>query len=359
MTTSRAPYMEWAKTRPRARIDLASSNLLGCTLDDLPGAREAVDLAGESPRGYRPLVEAIASRYGVEPDGVATAGGCSGANFLAMAALLQAGDEVLLEHPNYDPLAGTARLLGARVATFQRRFEDGYRIDPGRVAEAIGPRTRLIVVTDPHNPSGVAAAPEELAGLARVAERAGVPVLVDEVYLDAVPGKSRAPAAAGSPRFVSTSSLTKAYGLASLRCGWIIASPAIIREARGVRDVVDVWAPIPADRLSVVAFGNLASLADRSRRIVTANRTRFETFLAQESALACVWPGGPLAFPRFVDGRDAGPFARRLFEEHGVAVVPGSFFDAPAHFRVSLGGDPGAVDEGLAAIASVLRADAR
>ena len=94
MTVSRAPYMEWARHRPSPEVDLAGSNLLPCTLDDLPCAREALEIAGESPDGYPPLVEAIAGRYGVAADRVATAGGCSGANFLACAALLETGDEV-------------------------------------------------------------------------------------------------------------------------------------------------------------------------------------------------------------------------------------------------------------------------
>ncbi len=109
MTQSRAPYMEWAKKRPLPAIDLAGSNLLACSLSDLPGAREAVDIAGESPDGYAPLIEAIATYSGVPPERVATAGGCSGANFLAIAALVEAGEEVLIESPNYDPLPGAAR----------------------------------------------------------------------------------------------------------------------------------------------------------------------------------------------------------------------------------------------------------
>ncbi len=357
MTHSRAPYMEWAKTRPAARIDLAVSNLMACSLLDLPGAREAVDLAGESPDGYRPLVEAIAARYGVLPDNVATAGGCSGANFLVMAALLEPGDEVLIESPNYDPLPGTARLLGASVATFQRRFEDGYRIDADRVAAAIGRRTRLIVVTSPHNPSGVVADEQDLSALARAAERVGVPVLVDEVYLDAVFEGRPAPAASRSAALISTNSLTKAYGLASLRCGWSIASPEITRRVRRVRDVVDVWGPIPADRISVLAFENLDRLAERARRIVEGNLARARAFLAGRSDLDCVAPRGTLAFPRFHGGRDAASFVGRLFQDHGVAVAPGAFFDSPAHFRVSLGGDPAKLDEGLAAISRCLDED--
>src|SRR5258708_39541457 len=94
-----APYMEWAKTREAAELDLAGSNILACALDDLPGARAAVDLTGANDNGYRPLAEAIAARYGVNADLVTTAGGTSGADFLVPAAPLRPGDDGLVERP--------------------------------------------------------------------------------------------------------------------------------------------------------------------------------------------------------------------------------------------------------------------
>src|SRR4051812_1773872 len=150
-----APYMEWAKTRPTPEIDLAGSNILACSLDDLPGARDAVALSGANDDGYRPLMEAIAARYGVDVGRVTTAGGTSGANFLVYAALLEPGDDVLVERPGYDPLLGAARLLGAATTRFDRRFEDGYALDPDLVRRAITAHTRIIVITSPHNPTGV------------------------------------------------------------------------------------------------------------------------------------------------------------------------------------------------------------
>jgi hypothetical protein len=136
---SRAPYMEWAKTRPRPAWDLAGSNLLGCTLDDLPEAREALELSGSNDDGYVPLVEAIARRYGVAADRLALATGTSGANFLACAALLEPGDQVLMERPGYDPLIAAATMAGATVTRFERRFEDRYALDPDAVRAAITP----------------------------------------------------------------------------------------------------------------------------------------------------------------------------------------------------------------------------
>jgi hypothetical protein len=346
--------MEWAKSRPKPAIDLAGSNLLACSIDDLPGAREAVDVAGESPDGYPPLIEAIAQRYGTAPECVATASGCSGANFLACAAILETDDEVLVETPFYDPLPAAARMLGARVATFERRFETGYDIDPGVVAAAMTPKTRLIILSNPHNPSGALAAPESLRAIGRLAEKHGCRILVDEVYLDTVFDPSATSVSRLSPVFIGSNSLTKSYGLASLRCGWTLASPEITTRIRRARDIVDVWAPMPADRLAVVAFRNMKHLARRARRIVEINRRRVADWIGNRSDLEWVESRATIAFPRLTGVADAGPFVERLFRDTGTAVAPGYFFGAPAHFRLAFGGDPLLVERGLAAIAGCL-----
>jgi aspartate/methionine/tyrosine aminotransferase len=358
VTRARAPYMEWAKSRPKPAIDLAGSNLDPCRLEDLPGAREALDLAGESPDGYAPLVEAIAGAHGVSRDRVATGSGCSGATFLVCAALLEPGDEVVVESPFYDPMPAAARLLGAEISTFERRFEERWDIDPDRVAAALTPRTRLVMVSNPHNPSGTLARAESLRALGELALRRGLAVLVDEVYRDTVFDDRPAPAATLSPAFVSVSSLTKAYGLASLRCGWTIATPEWTRRIRRARDLVDVWAPIPSDRIAVVAFRHLAALGDRARAIVLANQTAVATFLAARTDLVCAPPRSTLAFPRLERVDDSGPFVEGLFAATGTAVAAGRFFGAPAHFRIAFGGAPTSVAAGLSSIAGHLDARA-
>ncbi|HEX5070113.1 MAG TPA: aminotransferase class I/II-fold pyridoxal phosphate-dependent enzyme, partial [Vicinamibacterales bacterium] len=139
LESSLAPYLLWAKTRHPAAIDLAGSNLVHCSLDEVPGAREAIDLSAPNDNGYAPVREAIARHYGIDVSRVAQANGCSGANFLVMAALVGAGDEVLVERPTYDPLIGAARLMGAAITRFERRFSNGFRLDPDDVRRAITP----------------------------------------------------------------------------------------------------------------------------------------------------------------------------------------------------------------------------
>jgi aspartate/methionine/tyrosine aminotransferase len=286
---------------------------------------------------------------------VTTGEGTSGVNVLVFAALLEPGDEVLIERPGYDPLIGAARLFGATVRRFERRFEDGFALDPGRVRDALTPRTKLIVITSPHNPSGVAADPSALDSVGRLAEQQGAFVLVDEVYKDVTDDDSP-PAATRGEVFVTTSSLTKSYGLSSLRAGWALASEAVTYRLRRARDVVDGTGPIVTERLARLAFDRLDDLRDRARAILARNRPIIDAFLAEHSALESVPSGGTIVFPRLRGVADAGPFIERLMREHETAVGPGRFFDAPAHFRIGCGGDTSALRGGLERIERLLTA---
>lgn len=351
-----APYMEWAKSHPRPRFDLCGSNLAPCTLDDLPGARAALAVNGDNDHGYAPLIEAIASFYGTSAERVACASGASGANFLVLAALLAPGDEVLVERPAYDPLLGAARLLGATVKRFARPFEDGFAVDPDRVAAALTPATRLVVVTNPHNPSGVALDDAALDGLAALAERHGVHVLVDEVYLDTLSPRP-APAATRSDHLISTSSLTKSYGLAGLRAGWVIAAPEVVAAVRRVRGTVEAIGAYPAEVLAALAFRRIDALAARATAILEPGLAQVTAFVEARDELEWVRPdGGTVAFPRLRGVDDAAGFVHTLLHDFDTAVVPGRFFEAPAHFRVAFGGDPEALAGGLRQIGEALDA---
>ena len=349
-----APYMQWAKTRPSARFDLAISNVLACTIADLPGAADALSLGGSNDNGYAPLIDAIAARYGVSPAQVTTAQGASGANFLVFAALLSHGDDMLVERPGYDPLMGAARLLGANVVRYERTFEDGYRVDPQRIADAMTPRTKLIVITSPHNPTGAIATDDATREVGRLAAGRGAHVLVDEVYLDAA-GAGISPAACHGDVFISTSSLTKSYGLAGLRCGWILSSAATAERLRRARDVVDGTGSIVAERLGVLAFQNLEPLMTRTRALLSRNFAVMKSFLESRQDLEYVPPqGGTVVFPRIRGLADASGFAERLLVEAETAIVPGRFFDAPAHFRLGFSGASDCLEEGLARLGAAL-----
>ena len=351
----RAPYMQWSKSRPSPAYDLAASAVWSCTVDDLPGARDALELTGPNENGYEPLLEAIAGHYGVGVASVATANGASGANLLASIALCGPGDDVLIERPAYDPLLALPRLIGARVVRFERRREAGFALDVEAVRAALTPKTRLIILTSPHNPTGARASEADLEALAALAAEANAHALVDEVYLDASGGPRPRPAATIDARLVSSSSLTKSYGLAGLRCGWCVASPEVAERIRRARDIVDAVGAFPAERLAVRAFEHLDALADRARRIVAPNLERLRAALTARPEIEWLEPvGGTVAFPRLRDAATSDALATWLLAHAQTAIVPGRFFDEPAHFRIGFGVKPEALEGGLAALARAL-----
>jgi len=351
--TSLAPYLLWAKTRQPAAIDLAGSNLLHCALDELPGMAQAIDISAPNDNGFAPVVEAIAAHYGVAPARVVQGMGCSGANFITMATLVSAGDDVLVERPAYDPLIGAARLMGANITRFERHASNGFRIDPDDVRKAMTPKTRVIVVTTPHNPSGVQVDRKTIGAIAQIADSHGAHVLVDEVYLDAAClvagcGETSKSAARVDGPIIVTSSLTKSYGLAGLRSGWAIAPADTAERMRRARDVIDNANSAPADRLAAFAWSHRAQLAGRTRALLSANISRARAFFADHAEFELPEPPNcSVVFARLAGQTDSASFVQAMLDQHGVALAPGHFFESPAHFRLSLAGKPEALERGL------------
>src|SRR5947208_4389794 len=150
---TQSTYMHWAKTRAKVKYDLALSGILNLPFAELDATISDIDLNGDNSYGYGPLVDALAAHADVPRDCVVTiSGGTSMANHLAMAAAVEHGDEVLIEQPTYEPLLALAEYFGARIKRFARSFENDFRIDIAEVAKEITARTRLIVLTNLHNP---------------------------------------------------------------------------------------------------------------------------------------------------------------------------------------------------------------
>ena len=178
-------YIEWAKTRSWRASALRRAGF-SITRYPLPVKIEEIELSGPSLYGYGPLQRALALKCEVAPYNIVAATGTSMANHLAMAAVIEPGDEVLIERPAYEPLLAVAAYLGAEVKRFERRFEDGFAIDPEEVSRQISPRTRLIVMTNLHNPTRRADRHDTLSRIGEIARGVGARVLVDEVYLEAI-----------------------------------------------------------------------------------------------------------------------------------------------------------------------------
>jgi aspartate/methionine/tyrosine aminotransferase len=347
-------YMHWAKTAQAAECNLATSGVGPFPLRELPFDFSRLEINGDNKYGYPALKSAIARKSGVDPDCVVTAAGCSFANYLAMAALLEPGDEVLIEHPAYALLPDAARYIGAQVKRFARREEDGYTLRPSAIRAALTPRTRLIAVTNLHNPSSVLTPEPVLGEIAGLAREAGARLLVDEVYLDAVYDQSVRTAFHLGPGVVVTSSLTKLYGLGGLRCGWILADPALARAMEHLNDLFAAGGVYAGEVLSLAAFENLGQIRDRARPMVEADHALLDRFLDQHPQVSAPRTRfGTTAFPRLLRG-EVEPFADRLRSEFQTSVVPGRFFEMPHHFRIGMGVNPEMFAEGLQRIGRAL-----
>ena len=341
-------YMQWAKTHLQARFNLASSGLEPYPLAKLPVKIEDLEITGPSFYGYEPLQKALAKKSGVSPDCVVAAAGTAMANHLAMAAMLNPGDEVLIEQPAYELLASTAQYLGAEVKRFTRSFDDGFRLDPDEVARQTSARTRLIVLTNLHNPSSALAQNETLKQIGEIARRVGARVLVDEVYLDALFADAPATAFRLGEEFVTTNSLTKVYGLSGLRCGWILAEPSLAKKMWYLNDLFGVIPAHAAERLSCIALENLDQIAADARRLLETNRHLLNAFWKSRDDLD--WTSqefGTVSFPRLKKG-NVDELSRLLSEKYETSIVPGKFFDMPQHFRIGIGGQTASLSEGLA-----------
>jgi aspartate/methionine/tyrosine aminotransferase len=353
--------MRWAKTRPHVTFDLASSGLLPVTTEELLGdalAKDAIQISGPNDEGYLPLREAIAARYRRPVDHVAIASGASGANFLVLQTLLAPGDDVLIERPAYDPLIAVARAAGAKVIFFDRTREDGFAADPQAVRGAMTRATRVIVLSNAHNPSGALTSRAALVEIGAIAQDAGIHVLVDEVYAEAQHDDAPMPPTAAllGDTFVVTSSLTKAYGLAGLRCGWILASRDVTMRVQMTRDIVDGSGPFVAEHLAVTAFANIERLRARARAILETNYALLRSMAESHPRLEWVPPvAGTTAFPRVKGVDDTTIFVDKLIAQYDTIVVRGRFFQAPEHIRISFGGRTEMVTEALSRLDRALR----
>ncbi len=346
-THSGSSYMQFAKLHSSAKYNLASSGVMSYPLAKLPVKLEDLEINGPDVYGYAALQERLARLNGVPPECVVAATGTSMANHLALAACLEPGEEALVERPTYELLVTTLEYLGATVRYFDRQPEDGFRVDPAEVKRQLTPRTRLIVLTNLHNPSGAYIDEATLRAVGDLANSHGARVLVDEVYLEALYERRPRPAIHLGNHFVVTSSLTKAYGLSGLRCGWVLANPELARRMWHIHDLYGVNAAHPAELLSVIALDNLGRVAARAKKLLETNRPRLNAFLRSREDLDCLLPEfGTIAFPRLRSGKVA-ELDRLLRDKYETSIVPGQYFGMPDYFRIGIGGDPEMTHIGL------------
>lgn len=343
-------YLAWAQRYyPQLRFDLATSGLSPVLPEELGEAPPPDDL-GMFERFRRQ----VAARYEVSPGEVSPVMGASGGIFAAYHALLKPGDEVLIEQPTYEPVVRVAEGLGLKVRRFQRGREQRYEVDPQVVAAALTPRTRAVVVTDTHNPSGIAADHEALAEVAERLDAQNALLIVDEVYAGLIqPGRT---ARHLGPNVIAFGSLTKCYGVGWARAGYLLAPAAMADSfAELSRHICGALPP------SCVSWGTRAmscieDLDKRRVQLQDGKRARVDAWLAQHPQLS--WEPPPdsslFGFVHDARGEDLRPALERGVGELGVLAAAGSFFDAPAGFRLAWTLPSERLDEALSRLGSAL-----
>ncbi|MEV4148813.1 aminotransferase class I/II-fold pyridoxal phosphate-dependent enzyme [Amycolatopsis sp. NPDC049691] len=330
-----------------------ASDVDGCTLRELLDLADAESLAlweglelGYTETTGHPLLrEAIAGEYTeTGPGGVTVCGGgAAEALFLLTNALLGPGDHAVVVAPAFESVHRIAPALGASVTPVPLDPGRGWHLDLDAVRRALRPATRAVFVNFPHNPTGALPARAEFEALLALCAEAGAVVVSDEVYrhLEFDPGATLPAACDLDERAVSVGVMSKAYGLAGLRIGWLATrNQALLAATRAVKDYTTVCASAPSEILSLIALRARDHLVARSRRIIRENLAHADSFFGQHSA-AFAWEpprAGMLAFPRLLLPVPVEDFVRDLARERSVLLLPDSVFDmADNRFRLGLG----------------------
>lgn len=300
------------------------------------------------------VVEQLARRYGVAADRVLCATGATGALALIYRALVAPGESVLVETPCFDLFHTIAQASGIGVDQFTRRG-DTFAIDPDEVAARITPKTRLIVLSNLHNPSGMAVDQDTLLAIARIAEQRGIHVVVDEVYAAYVDADQRpASAVSLSPAVIGIDSLTKCYGLSTLRCGWIVADEAPMRRIRALAEETEFGVSNLAHATAALILERPEPFDSYRDEIMRRARPIIESYHAHwrdEGLVTGELPRfGCIAFPRLAGIDDTIAFSEWLADRCGVIVAPGEYFGASGHIRIGFARAPADVDYGLQAL---------
>jgi aspartate/methionine/tyrosine aminotransferase len=310
--------------------------------------------------GTEELRSAVARLHaGAGADNVTVTNGTAEANFIAAWRLVEPGDEVVLVLPNYMQLWGIVRAFGATVKPVRLREETGWRLDADELRRAVGPRTRLVAVCNPNNPTGAILSEAERKELVAAAGRHGAWILADEVYRGAErDGRETATLWGAYDRLLVTGGLSKAYGLPGLRIGWVVGPPATAGELWGRKDYITISPGALSDRLARAALRPevRARILARTRGILAANYPVLEEWIGRRGDLFRLVPprAGAIAYLRYAWPVNSTELVTRLREEQGVLIVPGDHFGMDGFLRVGFGNEPQDLRAGLQRVDVVL-----
>jgi aspartate/methionine/tyrosine aminotransferase len=337
----------WQSTwENRVRYNLSESGVHPVGLDELltlaGTSIDDVRLGYGQSNGSDALRSRIAALYpGAADDQIMVGNGSAEANFVAAWALIQPGDEVVILTPTYMQTHGLARTFGATVREVPLRYELGWQADPDEIARVVTDRTRLVVVTNPGNPTGARLNEEVRAALVRATDRTGAWLLADEVYTGAELDCVETPSFFGAhERVLATGSLSKAYGLPGLRIGWVVSSADVAERLWARTDYTTISPGELTDRLATVALDPAVRphLLERTRGYIRRGLDVLETWMARQGVFEHrPTEAGAICLARYDLPMASAELAERLRVDKSVLIVPGEHFGLDRHVRFGIG----------------------
>ncbi len=342
-------------TETEINFSISSMQFL-LTPEELPFVKDSIRIQnypGDSRIGSRHLIETLSRRESIPPENIFLSVGSSMANFVIWSALLERGDEVLVEFPSYEPMYRIPRYLGARVR-FLKRDPSDFSLSIEAIERMVSEKTRMIILTDSHNPSGNQISLEVLQYLQQLSNQRKISIFIDEVYSKFYRDRSLF---FDFPEFIVASSLTKFHGLGSMRVGWAFAPVEVVEKARNFLDFISPELPFSTMFLAHLLMDDpiFDVLEKRIRERIKTNRERIIQFLNQTDFLTCYLPkNGILFFPGMKKKVDMKRFYSILGEKYRMAVTRGASFQMPRHFRIAGVWDRETMQEGLIRLESAL-----
>jgi aspartate/methionine/tyrosine aminotransferase len=313
--------------------------------------------------GSARLRHAIASLYDhQEPTNVIVTHGAIGGNALVYETLVEPGDTVVSVLPTYQQHYSIPESYGADVRILMLREENAFLPDLAELKRLVNPRTKLIAINNPNNPTGSLMDARLLADIAEIARSCGAYVLCDEVYrgTDQHGNGYTASIADLYERGISTGSMSKTYSLAGLRLGWIAGPKELIHAVSVRRDYNTISVGMIDDYLASLALEHRDAILERNHRIVRTNLALLDAWIAKEPAISWIKPkSGTTALLKYAFEMPSRDFCIELIEATGVMFTPGSALDIEGYFRIGYANHRDVLEQGLAKVSRFLAEKAR
>ncbi|MFD1126448.1 aminotransferase [Lentilactobacillus raoultii] len=360
---------EWLnKWEKSATYDISQSTIASMTM------KEALSLDGQDGEEFYKILDQQKMNYGwiegspefkkevsklyrhIRPDNILQTNGATGANHLALYALIEPGDHVISEYPSYQQLYDIPKSLGADVDYWSIHEDQNWYPDIAELKALMRPNTKMICLNNANNPTGTLLDEAFLKQVVALAKQSGAYVLVDEVYMPLVDSERFVSIADLYEKGIATNSLSKTYSMPGIRVGWTASNAEIADLFRKYRDYTMICCGVFNDAMAVCILKHRDQVLARNRKLVVNNLKIYQQWLDHEPRASVVMPQAvSTSFPKLTIPDDIEDFCVRLLKEQGVLLVPGTRFDMPGNVRLGYCADESTLREGLKRLSVFLR----